>query len=189
MNVNLSPRQQMLAATAALLFTSGLALSHVAAQPSVPEQPVITLNAPAQPAVIDLVVNDADAPAARAVRSDNKQLICMAKVVHHEAANQPREGQIAVAHVLMNRVKRGFGEGVCDVANQPGQFFRLNRYHPNRNSETWAQALDVARMVMAGQARDFSRGALYFHANWKRPNGFFRSRTKVARLDDHDFYR
>ena len=113
----------------------------------------------------------------------------MAKVVHHEAANQPRKGQIAVAQVLVNRVKQGFGDDVCDVANQPGQFFRLSRYHPDRKSPTWAAAMTVARTVLAGQARDWSRGALYFHANWAKPDGFFRGRKKLARLEDHDFYR
>ncbi len=126
----------------------------------------------------------ADAP-----KLDPRAVTCIAKVVHHEAGNQPRAGQIAVAHVLVNRVKRGFGDHVCEVANQRGQFFRLSRYKPNRKSAEWAEAVAVARDVLAGETRDMSKGALYFHATWKRPNSFFRSRTKVARLEDHEFYR
>ncbi|WP_164156857.1 cell wall hydrolase [Sandarakinorhabdus rubra] len=120
---------------------------------------------------------------------NQRHVECVAKVVHHEAANQPLKGQIAVAQVLVNRVNKGFGKDVCAVANQPGQFFRLNRYHPDRDSSSWSRAVDVARAVLAGEARDHSNGALFFHANWASLNGFFRTRTRVASVEDHDFYR
>lgn len=182
MIVKFTPRLQMQAAVAAVLLASGLALGHAAAQTSpnanaLPESG--SAIAAAQP-----VADEPEQP-----KLDARHVNCMAKVVHHEAGNQPLAGQIAVAHVLLNRVKRGFGDDVCDVANQPGQFFRLNRYHPNRKSAEWAEAVDVARTVLSGEARDWSKGALYFHANWAKPDRFFRSRTKVARLEDHDFYR
>ncbi|WP_235902951.1 cell wall hydrolase [Sandarakinorhabdus oryzae] len=180
MNVTLTPRHQMQAAAAAVLLASGMALSHVAAQ--TPDSQAASQPVAVAPAEVE--------PVAEAKPSLNERHVtCMAKVVHHEAGNQPLAGQIAVAQVLINRVKQGFGDNVCDVANQPGQFFRLNRYHPNRKSAQWAEAVEVARTVLAGEARDWSKGALYFHANWARPNGFFRGRTKVARLEDHDFYR
>lgn len=180
--VTLTPRQQVVAAGLAVLITSGLALSHVAAQPSLPESTGST--AIAAPAPVAAPVEASVEPPL-----NPRDVNCIAKVVHHEAANQPRAGQIAVAQVLINRVRQGFGNTVCAVANQPGQFFRLNRYHPDRHSAEWREAVDVARQVLAGEVRDLSKGALYFHANWKRPNSFFRGRTKVARLEDHDFYR
>lgn len=177
MIVNFNPRLQMQAAAAAVLLASGLALGHVAAQPAE------ALPAPA-PATVEPVAAETEQP-----KLNERHVNCVAKVVHHEAGNQPREGKIAVAHVLLNRVKKGFGDNVCAVAKQPGQFFRIDRYHPDRKSDGWAEAVDVARDVLAGEARDMSRGALYFHANWAKPDRFFRSRTKVARLEDHDFYR
>ncbi len=172
----------MLAAAAAAVLMSGLAVNHVAAQPS-PEMAETDIPAAApEPAL-------AAVEAEPAPELDPRHVTCVAKVVHHEAANQPREGQIAVAHVMVNRVKHGFAADVCAVANQPGQFFALSRYHPNRKTATWAAAVDVARTVLAGEARDHSKGALYFHANWAKPDRFFRSRTKIAVLEDHDFYR
>lgn len=167
----------MQAAVAAVLLASGLALSHVAAQPAE------SAPAPA-PVQVEPVAVEPEQPTL-----NERHVNCMAKVVHHEAGNQPREGKIAVAHVLLNRVKKGFGDNVCAVAKQPGQFFRIDRYHPDRKSDGWAEAVAVARDVLAGEARDWSKGALYFHANWAKPDRFFRSRTKVARLEDHDFYR
>jgi spore germination cell wall hydrolase CwlJ-like protein len=178
----------MLAAGAVAVMISGLAVGHVAAQPG-PEQTVAPAVAPAPP-VIEIAPPEALVPEPDPVPEiDPRHVACVAKVVHHEAGNQPRKGQIAVAHVMINRVKHGFAADVCAVANQPGQFFRLSRYHPNRNSPTWAAAVDVARAVLAGEARDHSKGALFFHANWAKPDRFFRTRTKLATLEDHDFYR
>jgi N-acetylmuramoyl-L-alanine amidase len=182
MNVKFHPRLQVQAAAAAVLLTSGLALSHVAAQ--TPESSGDAQPVTPAPAQVEQVSDKAEQP-----RLDQRYINCMAKVVHHEAGNQPRNGKIAVAHVLVNRVKQGFADNVCAVAQQPGQFFRIDRYHPDRKSEGWAEAVDVARTVMAGESRDWSKGALFFHANWAKPDRFFRGRTKVAQLEDHDFYR
>jgi N-acetylmuramoyl-L-alanine amidase len=181
MIVNFTPHLQMQAASAAVLLISCLALGHAAAQtPDIsPEAPVVTQAVAAVPVAAE------PAP----ITLDKKHVTCVAKVVHHEAGNQPRAGQIAVAHVLVNRVKRGHGSDVCDAAKQPGQFFPIDRYHPDRSTSQWSAAVDVARDVLAGKARDTSKGALFFHANWAKPDRFFRSRTKVARLEDHDFYR
>jgi N-acetylmuramoyl-L-alanine amidase len=184
--VEVSSRFSIVAAGAAVLLVSGMALANVAA----PTSPPAGAPGAAAVAAATLAQEQAEAEAARKQAAlDPKAVNCMAKVVHHEAGNQPRKGQIAVAHVLVNRVKRGFGDHVCDVANQRGQFFRLSRYKPNRNSSQWAEAVDVARAVLAGAEPDHSKGALYFHATWKQPNSFFRSRTKVTRLKDHEFYR
>lgn len=175
----------MWAAGAALVLVSGMALANVATSPTpavAPDSKAVAAAALAQDRAAELA-------ARKQAELDPRAVTCMAKVVHHEAGNQPRKGQIAVAHVLLNRVKRGFGHHVCEVANQRGQFFRLARYKPNRKSAEWAEAVDVARDVLAGEVPDHSKGALYFRATWKRPNSFFRSRTKVTRLDDHVFYR
>ena len=172
----------MQAAAAAALLASGLALSHVAAQVPI-SQAVVPPFADA-PAQVEPVAAEPEQP-----KLNETDVNCMAKVVLHEAGNQPRRGKIAVAHVMVNRVKQGFAGNVCAVARQPGQFFQLNRYHPDRKSTQWAEAVDVARTVLAGDVRDMSKGALYFHANWAKPDRFFRSRTKVASLEDHDFYR
>lgn len=171
-------------AIATALITAGFAVGHAGAR-TLPDRAVPIAAAPTMeptPAAPEPV-----APVAAAY--DKRALLCMTKVIHHEAGNQPRHGQIAVGQVLMNRMAAGFGTHVCDVANQPGQFFRLNRYKPDRKSVAWARATDAARAVLAGSAPDHARGALFFRAAWSRPNRFFRSRTKVVRLDDHVFYR
>lgn len=120
----------------------------------------------------------------------DEQLECMAKVVDHEAGNQPRAGKLAVAQLIMNRVgKDRFADTVCAVANQPGQFFRTSGYHPHRDTDRWASAVEVAREAMAGSGEAVVPGAMFYHAAYQAPNAFFRSRQRLSTVGDHVFYR
>lgn len=144
------------------------------------EAPVLALDPPVA----------ATPPVAVATVEDASELECMAKIVHHEAANQPRAGQLAVAQLVMNRVESGrFADTVCGVANQPRQFFDTSAYHPRRDSSRWKTAMDVAREAMAGHTADVVPGALFYHATYIAPPRFFRSRPRAGVLGDHIFYR
>lgn len=120
----------------------------------------------------------------------DKDLVCMAKVVMHEASNQSRSGQLAVAQLVMNRVGQDrFGESVCAVVNQKGQFFRTASYNPRRDTQNWANAVEVARQAMSGGGEQVVPGAVYFHCVHQAPNRFFRSRERISMVGDHVFYR
>lgn len=137
---------------------------------SVEQQPVVEQTASIDPAALD----------------------CMAKVIHHEARNQPRQGQVAVARTLINRLKAGrFGDTICAVVNQHGQFFSTASYQPNHDSDTWANAVDVSRAVLSGaeDAATVVPGAIYFRAAYRPANAFFRGRPRVGAIGDHIFYR
>ena len=120
----------------------------------------------------------------------DKELECMAKVVLHEASNQPRTGQLAVAQLVMNRVgKSKFGDSVCGVVNQRGQFFRTAAYNPRRDTQNWANAVEVSRQAIAGDAEQVVPGAVYYHCAHQAPNRFFRTRERISMVGDHVFYR
>ena len=120
----------------------------------------------------------------------DRQLECMAKVVHHEAANQPRSGQLAVAQLVMNRVGQDrFGESICEVVNQRGQFFQTASYNPRRDTDRWATAIEVSRQAMAGHGDQVVPGAVFYHAASHAPNRFFRTRPRISMVGDHVFYR
>jgi len=155
-------------------------------------------------AVLNDVANEVPAPVLAPVLADvsdietvattpdiaASDIECVAKVVHHEAGNQPHTGKLAVAQVIVNRAESGrFPGKVCDVANQPGQFFRLAAYNPARNTPMWRAAVDAARAALSGQGEDVSRGAMFFHSAASRPDRFFRSRQRVVQLHDQVFYR
>ena len=122
--------------------------------------------------------------------ADDESVTCLAKVVHHEARNQPRSGQVAVAQTLVNRLKAGgrFGNSICEVANQRGQYFNTSAYRPH-DDETWSQAVDVARDTLSGNEEQVVPGALFFRAAYGTKTGFFRTRQRIASVGDHVFYR
>lgn len=134
---------------------------------------------------------DASNSAATAAASvDERELDCMAKVVHHEAANQSRRGQLAVAQLIRNRAESGrFPATICGVVNQPGQFFQTASYNPRRSSAQWAMAVDVSREALSRGSPDVIPGAMFYHAAYQAPTRWFRTRERVAQLEDHVFYR
>jgi len=131
------------------------------------------------------------APAIKPVAAiDEQSVTCLAKVVHHEAGNQPRSGQVAVAQTLVNRMKVGgrFGSTICEVANKPGQYFKTAAYQP-RQDDRWTAALNVARDTLSGEEAAVVPGAMFFRAAYSPATSFFRSRQRVAAVGDHVFYR
>jgi spore germination cell wall hydrolase CwlJ-like protein len=126
------------------------------------------------------------APTRTASSEVDGELECLAKIVLHEAGNQSRTGQIAVAEVVMNRVKNPrFPKTICAVALQRGQFFNVHAYRPHRDRR-WPTAVAIAREVRDGEAEKVTNGAFFFRAHHGAP---FRGRTRVATIGDHAFYR
>jgi spore germination cell wall hydrolase CwlJ-like protein len=138
----------------------------------------------------DETVSPTAAEAEEASAELDAELECMTKVIHKEARNQSRKGQLAVAQIVMNRIKSGsFPNTVCGVANQPRQFFQTASYNPNRDTAQWRTALSVAREALAGSAPAVVPGAMFYHADYIAPNSWFRTRQRVATLGNHIFYR
>jgi spore germination cell wall hydrolase CwlJ-like protein len=141
----------------------------------------------ATPASTDLMPAVATVAAASV---DSRELECMAKVVHHESRGQPRRGQLAVAQALINRLKAGrFGDSICAVAAQRGQFFNVASYNPRRDTGDWNLAEDVSRDALTGEAEQVAPGALFVRASYAAPNSFFRTRQRVTAVGGHIFYR
>ena len=115
---------------------------------------------------------------------------CIAKIVHHEAANQSLLGQLAVAEVVVNRVTHGgaFPNTACAVANQPGQFFRVARYNARSDQRRWRVAVAIAKIAKAHQLPSVVPGALFFRAAYSHP-AFGRGHAVIARVGDQVFYR
>ena len=155
------------------------------ATPAALPQPEIAM----QPAIDeDAAASVPAAPSPPASQVVDAELTCLAKVVVHEAGNQSREGQMAVAQVVMNRVNdsRGrFGRTICGVIMQRGQFFNVHAYNPPRNAR-WRTAVEIARQARDGDHPPVIGNALFFHAAYAAP---FRGRTRVGRIGNHVFYR
>lgn len=110
----------------------------------------------------------------------------MAKVIVHEAGNQSRRGQIAVAQVIRHRmIKAGAGSDACRIVRQRGQFFDIDHYAPSRTSAVWTNAVAIATETLQGGGEEVAPGALFFHAAGHPMKG----RERIAQIENQDFYR
>ncbi len=186
-------------------MTAIIASAHIAlaAEPEAPVNPAttefvtasspITLTGPAPVAtpapIIQMVATPDSDPApvdTDEAQPDPRQVECIAKVIVHEAGNQPRRGQVAVAQVIRTRVKDGrFGSDACSVVKQRGQFFDVASYEPSRTSARWTTAVDIATETLNGEGDEVVPGALFFHS----AGASMRGRVRVAQVADHTFYR
>ena len=128
---------------------------------------------------------------------DPKQIACMARNIFFEAGNESIKGQAAVAHVVMNRVRHGFGKSPCQVIYQKTQINdRLrcqfswvceNKPEPNKNSSRYKLAEQVAYDVMVNNKYHdvLPRTALFFHNTTVDPLWPYK---QVAIIGGHIFY-
>jgi len=119
-------------------------------------------------------------------------LSCLALNVYHEARNQPLEGQLAVAHVTLNRLEASRpGTSICEVVFKGRDFSWTSDPEKLTSSPTdataWTVAKWVARMAVAKRDADPVRGSTYFHASTVAPR-WARGLVRVTKIGDHIFY-
>lgn len=122
----------------------------------------------------------------------SEQMRCLAGAVYFEARGEALAGQLAVAQVIINRTEDGrFPRSYCGVVAQPGQFsFMRGRQMPavREGSAAWERAVAIAHIADKGLWESEAGGAVFFHARYVNP-GWTRSKTRLAQIDTHIFYR
>jgi len=123
---------------------------------------------------------------------------CLTDAVYFESRGEPRNGQIAVAQVVMNRVFSGFyPTTVCGVVYQNAhrrlgcQFTFACDGIPDRVTEpdAWAMAKQIAHDTLDGKLWLKHVGkSTHYHAYWVRPR-WVGEMVKLQRLGVHTFYR
>jgi spore germination cell wall hydrolase CwlJ-like protein len=158
-----------------------------AAAPVTQAQPAAADPSPAAVRAAAPAAAEERAPARRSASgAADSELTCLARVILYEAGAESRAGQLAVAQVVMNRVRSPrFPNTICAVINQRGQFSAIRSFHPPRNAR-WNRALALAREARDGARAPGIGNALFFHAAHVPA---FRGRNRVARLGNHVFYR
>jgi N-acetylmuramoyl-L-alanine amidase len=118
------------------------------------------------------------------------EMQCLAGAIYFESKGQTLAGQLAVGRVIVRRSKSGrFPESYCGVVYQRSQFsFVRGRSMPAiaTQSRGWREAVAIAQIADAGTWQSPTEGALYFHATHVSPGWRM---TRIARVDDHIFYR
>ncbi len=134
-----------------------------------------------------------------AAAGDNREraLRCMTYAIAYEAGREPLAGQQAVGEVILNRMRHpAYPKSVCGVvfqgsARRTGCQFTftcdgaLRRPLP---AQIMANAREVARGVLDGEAAAQIGGATHYHANYVAPY-WAPTLLRVAQIGAHIFYR
>jgi len=119
-----------------------------------------------------------------------RELTCLAGAIYFEARGESLDGQLAVGRVVVARAKSGrFPDTYCGVVFQRSQFsFVRGHALPaiRKTSNAWRTAVAIAQIAHGGSWESPTEGALFFHATWVSPGWRL---TRVARVDNHVFYR
>lgn len=137
-----------------------------------------------------------------------EEVVCLAQNVYHEARNQSDRGQIAVTHVVLNRMEsKRYPNTACKVIKQAryrdGQLIRdkcqfswycdgrpdVNPDRP-RDRQAWEKSLQSAldAYMLYHLGIDVTDGATYYHANYVKP-WWRRHFERVAKIGTHIFYK
>lgn len=120
----------------------------------------------------------------------SRDLECLAGAIYFEAKSESLAGQLAVGRVVVARTASGrFPASYCGVVMQHAQFsFVHGGVMPSidRAGRAWQNALRIALIADRGAWKSPAEGALFFHA---ARIGAVAGKTRVARIDNHVFYR
>jgi len=141
---------------------------------------------------------------------DQEQLECLAKNIYFEARGESVQGQVAVSHVVLNRVKsKRFPNTICGVVKQgvasSWYLEHHNKVVPARhmcqfswycdgkpdhpiNVDAWVRSVKIASDVMRGIHSDITGGAMWYHADYVSPN-WCDDFQHVRSIDTHRFYK
>ncbi|WP_228869618.1 cell wall hydrolase [Roseibium aggregatum] len=129
---------------------------------------------------------------------DKKEQRCLAEAIYFEARGESEDGQVAVAQVVLNRVKNpAYPDSICGVVYQ-------NRHKRNRcqfsfacdgikdrisSPTAWATAQKLARDVADGKR--YSKmvdASTHYHATYVNPR-WAKSMAKRGKVGLHIFYK
>jgi spore germination cell wall hydrolase CwlJ-like protein len=125
---------------------------------------------------------------------------CLATAIYFEARGEPERGQLAVAQVVINRLKNpAYPSSVCGVVYQ-------NKNKRNRcqfsfacdgikdritDKGSWTQAQKLANNVLNDERKVFQTDvgtSTHYHANYVRPR-WARHMKKMQKIGRHIFYK
>lgn len=134
----------------------------------------------------------------KAVATSDKELWCLSTAIYFEARGESYRGQVAVAQVVLNRVKdHRYPKTICGVVYQNQakrnacQFSFACDGIPETINDTksWDQAQDIAKRFTDGELYLTEvADATHYHATYVRPTWAPRM-NKVAQIGLHIFYR
>lgn len=116
--------------------------------------------------------------------ANSGNLDLLARLVHGEARGEPYRGKVAVAAVVLNRVKSAsFPNTIAGVIYQSGAFDAVSDGQINLKPDS--DSIKAARDAMNGW--DPTNGCLYYYNPRTATSKWMLSRTVLLRIGDHAF--
>lgn len=135
---------------------------------------------------------------------DRPQMWCLAQNIYYEARGSNRADRIAVADVVLNRVRDDrYPDTICEVVQQgrknaDGSMKRnqcqFSWYCDGKsdwptNLDAWIDAQQIAfNMMIHHDGKGITEGATHYHADYVDPS-WTRNLQLVGRIGVHIFYR
>ena len=135
--------------------------------------------------------------------SKANDLDCLVEAVYYEARSEGVIPKIAVANVILQRVKsKRYPSTICEVVHQGkhsnGRIIRNKcqfSYYCDGKKErvkdytSLIEVLDVASLVLEGVLLERTQGATHYHAYYVKPRWSINKRFKnLGRVGAHIFY-
>lgn len=123
-------------------------------------------------------------------KATERDIICLAENIYHEARSESVKGQIAVAQVTLNRAKHPstFRSSICGVVYEKAQFsWTLDKTKKIKDYKTWQKTVALAESILQGYNHIPNFNALYYHTAAIKPHW---SKTKqiATKIGSHVFY-
>lgn len=120
---------------------------------------------------------------------NEREVRCLADNIYHEARDQPMNGKIAVANVVMNRARSDqYPDTVCQVIHQRRQFSWVGSGEKITDIVSYRKSYDIAENVYYGQYSDITKGSTYYHSRVINPS-WVHELSKTVTISDHIFYK
>lgn len=120
------------------------------------------------------------------IQNQKNDIQLMARAVNGEARGEPYEGQVAVAAVILNRVKHSsFPNSISGVIYQPGAFTAVSDGQINVAIDSKSTVYKACSDAMNGW--DPTGGAIYYFNPSTATSSWIWSRTFIKQIGKHRF--
>ena len=128
----------------------------------------------------------------QADKAEKAEVACMTEALYYEARGEGRDGQEAVAEVILQRVKSGgHPDTICGVVREPRQFSFLTDGSTSRalDRDAWDSAKELATRIVRGEVvTTLTRRALFYHQVDVQP-AWASEMVRTVKIGNHIFYR
>jgi hypothetical protein len=187
-------------------LTEDMLMGYIAKRRNDALEAIETIDVTAKPALTSAVLvayaETSFQPTHKKVKLADDEKLCLAQAIYHEARGESREGQLAVANVIINRaMSKKFPSTICGVVFQNADKGRYKcqftfacdgRSDLGRERAAWNRSMKMAEDAFyefqKGERPDVvPASTLYYHTTAVAPR-WSRTFNRVAAIGSHLFY-